>query len=184
MATEYGTVADWVAAIGTVGAILVAAYTFWKSATGTRRVEAQRVVTTWHTKENPDADVEEGEYRFFLVGMIYNFGSTPVSDVSLLLDIPDEDRRWSMGDLRVELPMIPPGQAKSVEFPIKEISLGLLHRLHTQGLNKDTIVEFWDASGYNWRTHHAETKRIYGGGAQQRPREVHRANVLTTGRGK
>lgn len=162
MATDYGTVADWVAAIGTILAILVAAYTFWKGSTATRRAEAQRVVTTWHTEEKPNANVDEGEYRYLLVATIYNFGSTPVRDVSLLLNLPAKARQWSIGgDLKANLQVIAPGKAEAVEFPVTRFSPGLLQQLHMQGLNKDTIVQFADASGLRWRNQHIETMRIY-----------------------
>lgn len=58
--------------------------------------------------------------------------------------------------------MIAPGKAEAVQFPVTGFTPGLLHRLHMQGLNKDTIVQFSDASGFKWRNQHVETTRIYG----------------------
>lgn len=177
-ATEYGTVAEWVGAtagwagaIGAIGTIYWGVYSFnAKAATDRRnaekqqRREAQKVVTTWQTALTRDSDPEEGRIERELLGTVHNFGSGPVRNISVLLDIPSDKRQWSeiSGELRQVIPVIGPGGTGIVRFGVRnELILGLWHRMYADGngLDKDTVVRYVDEHDTRWESRSGVAKR-------------------------
>ncbi len=86
--TDWGSVADWVAGIGTSAATSIAAYSIWRDKRRAYKAEAQLVSVVRRETDNPSYMSQWGfsELRDEVVISIRNSSSLPMIAVYLLLD--------------------------------------------------------------------------------------------------
>jgi hypothetical protein len=149
---DWGTVPDWLAAIGTLAAFGVALRLLAKELAARREQEEDRrssqarLVSAWPT----DPQVEGGRLRVTVV--VKNGSDEPVYQVHAVLVPPDspwaEDPEAGAGQVpaaEIGRMMLPPGQKEEGRFPM------IMSILHT-GIGPGPVgISFTDAAGRRWK---------------------------------
>jgi hypothetical protein len=142
-AVEYGTVADWLAAVGTVGALAFALWLFAREQFDRHRAQA-RLVSAWPTTPQPKLS---GDGVIFAL-MVKNGSAEPIYRVRATMvpyDSPHADdpeaATGQAGTITARLPILPGGE-------VLETGLDPART----GISPGAVgVSFTDAQGVRWR---------------------------------
>ncbi len=139
---DWGTVADWVGAVGTGGALLSSLYFIRRDkreAAEEARGAQARLVVAWTNETKGEAST------YNVIGHVRNASSEPVFDVEI--QVADEGSSQNATWSTPGLPMVLPPQAVG-EFKLYEVSTVRLD------------LRFTDANGRKWRRVGGDLKQV------------------------
>jgi hypothetical protein len=140
---DWGTVPDWLAAVGTLAAFAVALRLLAKELAARReyeedrRTEQARLVSTWTTF--PERDAQDSSLYWFYV-VVKNASEVPVHNVSVVMEEPRSPYARATGspDCRMQFFTVAPGENDRLAFRHPEHHAGPL------------TLTFTDAAGRRW----------------------------------
>lgn len=140
---DWGSVPDWLAAVGTLAAFAVALRLLAKELAarreyeGDRRRAQARLISTWDTFPEPDPH-DSSVYWFYVV--VKNASEEPVYRVSVVMEEPGSIFAETTGspNARMEFFTVAPGESDRLGFRMPEHRSGRL------------TLSFTDAAGRRW----------------------------------